>query len=56
MASEIEKRIQLLGLDEETKKKIITLIMEAVKENPCLDCPSNESCENFKWHIKWFSS
>jgi hypothetical protein len=55
MTSEFEKRIELLGLDKETKKKITELIMEAGKENPCLACPSNDTCENFKWYKKWFS-
>ena len=56
MANEFTKRLELLGLDEQTKKKVADLIMEAGAENPCLACPSKDSCENFKWYNKWFSS
>ncbi len=55
MTSEFKRRIELLGLDKENKKKVTELIEEAGKEFPCLACPSKDTCENFKWHIKWFS-
>ena len=55
MVGEFRNRVELLGLDEQTKKKVIDLIMEAGEEFPCLACPSNDTCENFKWYIKWFS-
>jgi GNAT superfamily N-acetyltransferase len=37
---EFRKRIEILGLDEQTAKKIIDLIKEAGAEFPCLACPS----------------
>ena len=49
------KRVELLGLDEETTKKVIDLIKEVGEEFPCLACPSKDTCENFKWYTKWFS-
>ena len=52
---EFRKRIELLGFDEQTKKKVIDLFKEAGDEFPCLACPSKDTCENFKWYIKWFS-
>jgi hypothetical protein len=55
MTSEFKRRIELLGLDKENKKKVTELIEEAGKEFPCLACPSKDTCENFKWNIKWFS-
>ena len=55
MTGEFRKRIELLGLDEETTKKVIDLVKEAGVEFPCLACPSKDTCENFKWYIKWFS-
>jgi hypothetical protein len=54
LASQFTKRLELLGLDEQTKKKLADLIAEAGAEFPCLACPSNDTCENFKWYIKWF--
>jgi hypothetical protein len=55
MTGEFRKRIELLGFDEQTKKKVIDLFKEAQDEFPCLACPSKDTCENFKWYIKWFS-
>ena len=55
MVNEFRKRIELLGLDEENKKKVINLTEDAEREFPCLACPSKDTCENFKWYIKWFS-
>jgi hypothetical protein len=55
MASEFKKRIELLGLNDYEKKKVIDLITEAGEKFPCLECPSKDTCENFKWYIKWFS-
>jgi hypothetical protein len=49
------KRVEFLGLDEKTTRKVVDLIKEAGDEFPCLACPSKETCENFKWYIKWFS-
>jgi hypothetical protein len=54
LTSEFTRRLELLGLDEQTKKKLADLIAEAGAEFPCLACPSNDTCENFKWYIKWF--
>jgi hypothetical protein len=51
----LENAIELLGLDEQTTKKIVDLIVEAEAEFPCLACSSKDTCENFKWYIKWFS-
>jgi len=56
MVNEFRKRIDLLGLDEENKKKVIELIEETGREFPCLACPSKDTCENFKWYIKWLSN
>jgi hypothetical protein len=56
LKNEFTKRIELLGLDEETKKKVVDLVAEVGAEFPCLACPSKDSCENFKWYNKWFSS
>jgi hypothetical protein len=55
LTGEFRKRVELLGLDEQTTKIVIDLIVEAGKEFPCLDCPSKDACENFEWYIKWFS-
>ncbi len=55
MTKEFKKRIELLELDDKNKKKVLKLIEEAGREFPCLVCPSKDSCENFKWYIKWFS-
>jgi hypothetical protein len=54
MSGEFMKRIKLIALTEEEKKKVTDLIEEAGREFPCLACSSNETCENFKWYIKWF--
>jgi hypothetical protein len=54
LASEFRKRVEFLGIDEDAKKKVLDLIVEAGKDFPCLECPSKETCENFKWFIKWF--
>lgn len=56
MNNEFEKCINSLSLDEENKKVIRNLIIEAGKEFPCLKCPSKDECENFKWFVKWFGS
>ncbi len=55
MNGEFRKRVELLGFDEQTTKKVIDLTVEAGNEFPCLACPSKGECENFKWYIKWFS-
>lgn len=55
MSGEFKRRIKLLGLDEQSEKKVIALIAEAGEEFPCLTCPSKDECENFKWFKKWFS-
>jgi hypothetical protein len=55
LTGEFRRRVELLGLDEQITKKIVDLIVEAGNEFPCLVCPSKDSCENFKWYIKWFS-
>ncbi|MCL5876748.1 MAG: hypothetical protein M1540_02930 [Candidatus Bathyarchaeota archaeon] len=55
MNGEFKKRLEFLRLNEEAKKKVAALIDEAGKEFPCLACPSNDTCENFKWYLKWFS-
>jgi len=49
------KRVELLGLDKETTKKVIDLVKEGGDEFPCLACSSKDTCENFKWYIKWFN-
>ncbi|MGD6810443.1 MAG: hypothetical protein ACQCN3_12160 [Candidatus Bathyarchaeia archaeon] len=54
MRGEFNKRIEALGLDEETKQKILKIIEEAGAEYPCLKCSSNDDCENFQWYLKWF--
>ena len=56
MRGEFNRRIEALGLDEETKQKLIKIIDEAGAEYPCLLCTSNDDCENFKWYLKWFSN
>ena len=40
MTGEFGKRIELLGLDEQAKKKVIDLLKEVGDEFPCLACPS----------------
>ncbi len=55
MTGEFVKRVELLGLSEESKQKVLDLVREVGDEFPCLACPSKDDCENFKWHIKWFS-
>ena len=55
MVGEFRKRIELLGLDEQTTKKVIDLIVDAGEDFPCLACPSKDTCENFNWYKKWFS-
>jgi hypothetical protein len=55
MPGEFKERIRLLGLDDASEKKVIDLIQEAAKEYSCLACPSKDTCENFKWYVKWFS-
>lgn len=55
MVDEFRKRVKLLGLDEASEKKVLTLFKEVGDEFPCLACPSKETCDNFKWYIKWFS-
>ena len=54
LTSEFRKLVELLGLDVDTKMKVLDLIVEAGKEFPCLQCPSKDTCENFKWYVKWF--
>lgn len=54
MTNEFEKRIESLGLDRKGEEAIKKLIFEAGKVFPCLNCPSKDECENFKWFIKWF--
>ena len=44
MTNQFRKQIDLLGLDEENKKKVIELIEEAGREFPCLACPSKDTC------------
>jgi len=55
LSGEFKRRIELMGLNEDAKKKIADLVDEAGKEFPCLACPSNDACENFKWYLKWFN-
>jgi hypothetical protein len=55
MSGEFKERIRLLGLDDASEKKVIDLIQEAGKQYSCLACPSKDTCENFKWYVKWFS-
>lgn len=55
LTGEFRKRIELLGLNDQAKKKVIDLLKEAGDEFPCLTCPSKDTCENFKWYLKWFN-
>lgn len=54
MTNEFERRIEELNFSEATAEKVKQLIAEAGKEFPCLDCPSKNECESFKWFLKWF--
>ncbi|MCL1976541.1 MAG: hypothetical protein FWG55_00275 [Candidatus Bathyarchaeota archaeon] len=56
MRGEFKKRIEALGLDEEMRQKLLSIIEEAGSEFPCLFCGSNDDCENFQWYLKWFSN
>jgi hypothetical protein len=53
---EIEKQINNLKLDSETKRKIISNISSAAEEFPCQNCPSKDECGTYKWYIKWFKN
>jgi hypothetical protein len=55
LTGEFRKRVALLGLDKEIEQKVFDLIKEAGAEFPCLACPSKDTCENFKWYVKWFN-
>lgn len=55
MTGEFSRQISSLGLDEAIRKKVLAVIMEAGDEFPCLQCASKDTCENFKWYIKWFT-
>jgi hypothetical protein len=55
MSGEFKKRIEMLGLDNSSEKKVLNVIKQAGTEYSCLACPSKDTCENFKWYIKWFS-
>jgi hypothetical protein len=56
LRGEFNKRIEALGLDEQTKQKLLAILEEAGAEYPCLVCASNDTCDNFKWYLKWFSN
>jgi hypothetical protein len=56
MATEFEKRVNQLALDNATRNKLIQIISEAGKEFPCLSCPSKDECASFDWFIKWFGT
>jgi hypothetical protein len=56
LRGEFNKRVELLGLDEETKKKLLAIFEEAGAEYPCIACSSNDTCDNFKWYLKWFNN
>lgn len=56
MATEFEKRVNQLALDNATIDKIIQIINDAGKEFPCLSCPSKDECASFAWFIKWFGT
>ena len=56
MSGEFKNRIEALGLDEDAKQKVLTVIEEVGSACPCLQCSSKDTCENFQWHIKWFGN
>jgi hypothetical protein len=53
---EFKKRIEALGLNEETIHKLLKIVEDAGTEFPCLQCSSNDDCKNFQWYLKWFSN
>jgi hypothetical protein len=56
MSGEFKNRIDALGLDEDAKQKVLTVIDEAGSVFPCLQCSSKDTCENFRWYVKWFGN
>ena len=55
MSGEIEKQVEEIVNEKATVERISSVIDVAGKEFPCLACTSKDTCENFKWYIKWFS-
>jgi hypothetical protein len=56
MATEFEKQVNQLALDNATRDQIFQIIADAGKEYPCLSCPSKDDCASFAWFIKWFGT
>ena len=54
MANEFKRRFEELNLKDKLIQKIEKIIVDAGTEFPCLSCPSNDECTNFKWFLKWF--
>ncbi len=52
---ELQKQIETLGLDPQTKQKISQILNQAAEEFPYLACPSKDDCNNFNWYKKWFN-
>jgi len=56
LPGEFEKQVKKLGLDPQTEKELIDILNKATNEDPCMECESKETCENFKWHKKWLNT
>jgi hypothetical protein len=55
MESEFKNEIEKIT-DNETTKKVLSIVKAAGQEFPCLSCASREDCGSFKWFTKWFGS
>lgn len=53
---EIEKQINNLEIDGETKRKIASILASAAQEFPCQTCESRDECDTYNWFLKWFAN